>query len=169
MPKPAKKRPATDRERKALTFHGIDINLSWTDQDWASAHLPGVRIAARLLRDNDVELEEHLAIFASNGVVPDMLDGWKRLLKGVVPRWSDRVIVTGLRNIAWDDGLAETMCEMYEELSAYIEGHSHTDEAMGAPPEIKDLVDMIPRVDALLKGAKQDRKAQVAALKAQQS
>jgi hypothetical protein len=93
----------------------------------------------------------------------------KRLLKGVVPRWSDRVIVTGLRNIAWDDGLAETMCEMYEELSAYIEGHSHTDEAMGAPPEIKDLVDMIPRVDALLKGAKQDRKAQVAALKAQQS
>jgi hypothetical protein len=42
------------------------------------AHLPGVRIAARLLRDNDVELEEHLAIFASNGVVPVMLDGWIR-------------------------------------------------------------------------------------------
>jgi hypothetical protein len=65
----------------------------------------------------------------------------KRLLKGVVPRWSDRVIVTGLRNIAWDDGLAEQICQQYEELSAYIEGHSHTDEAMGAPPEIKDLVE----------------------------
>lgn len=84
----------------------------------------------------------------------------KRLLKGVVPRWSDRVIVTGLRNIAWDDGLIDEMCEMYEELSAYIEGHSHTDEAMGAPPEIKDLADMIPRVDALIKGAKRDKKAQ---------
>ncbi|WP_027555926.1 AAA family ATPase [Bradyrhizobium sp. Cp5.3] len=34
----------------------------------------------------------------------------KRLLKGVVPRWSDRVIVTGLRNIAWDDALVERMC-----------------------------------------------------------
>lgn len=84
----------------------------------------------------------------------------KRLLKGVVPRWSDRVIVTGLRNVAWDDSLVEKMCEMYEELSAYIEGHSHTDEAMGAPPEIKDLAEMIPRVDALVKGAKQDKKAQ---------
>ena len=57
MPKRAKKRPATDRERKALTFDGIDIKLDWTDQDWARAHLTGVRIAARLLRNNDVELE----------------------------------------------------------------------------------------------------------------
>jgi hypothetical protein len=84
----------------------------------------------------------------------------KRLLKGVVPRWSDRVIVTGLRNIAWDDGLVEKMCEMYEELSAYIEGHSHTDEAMGAPPEIKDLAEMIARADTLMKSAKQDKKSQ---------
>ncbi len=87
-----------------------------------------------------------------------------RLMKGVVPRWSDRVIVTGLRKIAWDSGLVEKMCETYEELSTYIEGHSHTDEAMGAPPEIKDLADMIPRVDALIKAAKQDKKAQQAAI-----
>jgi hypothetical protein len=86
----------------------------------------------------------------------------KKLLKGVVPRWSDRVIVTGLRNVAWDDGLAEQFCLLYEELSAYIEGHSHTDEAMGAPPEFKDLSDMIPRVEALIKLAKQDKKAQQA-------
>ncbi|MEY9748857.1 energy-coupling factor transporter ATP-binding protein EcfA2 [Bradyrhizobium japonicum] len=87
----------------------------------------------------------------------------KRLLKDVVPRWSDRVIVTGFRNIAWDDDLVESMCGIYEELSAYIEGHSHTDEAMGAPPEIKDLAEMIPRVDALIKTAKRDRKTQLAA------
>lgn len=83
----------------------------------------------------------------------------KRLLKNVVPRWSDRVIVTGLRNIAWDDGLVEQMCQFYEELSAYIEGHSHTDEAMGAPPQVNDLVAMISKVEGLVKLAKRDKKA----------
>lgn len=34
---------------------------------------------------------------------------------------------------------------------------------MGAPPEIRDRAEMIPRVDALIKGAKQDRKAKLAA------
>jgi hypothetical protein len=82
----------------------------------------------------------------------------KKLLKNVVPRWSDRVIVTGLRNVAWDDGLVEDLCSIYEELSKYIEGHSHTDEATGAPPEIKDLEQMIIRVETLIKRAKQDRK-----------
>jgi hypothetical protein len=57
----------------------------------------------------------------------------KRFLKGVVPRWEDRVIVAGLRKIAWDDTLAERLCSIFEELSAYIEGHSHTDEAVGVP------------------------------------
>jgi hypothetical protein len=82
----------------------------------------------------------------------------KRLLKNVVPRWNDRVIVTGLRNVAWDDELVEDFCSIYEELSRYIEGHSHTDEATGAPPESKDLEQMIIRVEALLKRAKQEKK-----------
>jgi hypothetical protein len=38
----------------------------------------------------------------------------KRLLKGVVPRWSDRVIVTGLKKISWDDGLVDEFVETYE-------------------------------------------------------
>jgi hypothetical protein len=83
----------------------------------------------------------------------------KRLLKGVISRWEDRVIVTGLRKVAWDDALAEELCCVFEELSAYIEGHSHTDEAMGAPAEIDDLAQMIGRVDALISKAKKDKKA----------
>lgn len=86
----------------------------------------------------------------------------KRLLKGVIPRWEDRVIVTGLRKIAWDDALAEELCCVFEELSAYIEGHSHTDEAMGAPAEIDDLAKMIGWVDALIGKAKKDKKAAAA-------
>jgi hypothetical protein len=82
----------------------------------------------------------------------------KKLLKNVVPRWSDRVIVTGLRNVAWDEGLVEDLCSIYEELSKYIEGHSHTDEATGAPPEIKDLEQMIIRVENLIRRARQEKK-----------
>lgn len=81
----------------------------------------------------------------------------KRLFKGVVPRWSDRVIVTGLRKVSWDNALVDEMVDMYEDLSSYIEGHSHTDEAMGAPPEIGDLEQRISRIDALIKRARPDR------------
>lgn len=86
----------------------------------------------------------------------------KRLFKGVVPRWSDRVIVTALKKVAWDERLADELVTVYEELSAYIEGHSHTDEAQGAPPEIKDLQKRIEEVDALLRRAKTERSAKSA-------
>jgi hypothetical protein len=78
----------------------------------------------------------------------------KKLFNGVVPRWSDRVIVTGLRKVAWDDALVEELVDVYEELSKYIEGHSHTDEATGAPVELKDLDKMVQSVDGLIKRAK---------------
>jgi hypothetical protein len=87
----------------------------------------------------------------------------KKFLKGGIPRWEDRVIVTGLRNIAWDDNLAEQLCSIFEELSAYIEGHSHTDEAMGAPAEIDDLTKMIDRVDSVVGAAKGVKKTKPAA------
>ena len=41
----------------------------------------------------------------------------KRLLKGVAPRWEDRVIVTGLRRINWDDGKVEELCVMCQSAS----------------------------------------------------
>lgn len=81
----------------------------------------------------------------------------KRLFKGVVPRWSDRVIVTALPKIWWDDAHVKDLCALYEELSAYIDGHSHTDEAMGAPPTVKMLSDMIARVEELLGRIKKDK------------
>lgn len=81
----------------------------------------------------------------------------KKLFKLVVPRWEDRVIVTALRKVTWDTALVDEMVDMYEELSAYIEGPSHTDEAMGAPPEPKDLEQNITRLEALIKHARAER------------
>ena len=82
----------------------------------------------------------------------------KFLLKGVVPRWNDRVIVGGLNKVAWDDGLADDIVGMFEELSKHIEGHTHTEEAMGAPPEVKDLEKAIARVTDLVRRAREERK-----------
>ena len=65
--------------------------------------------------------------------------------------------MTALRRIAWDHTLADALVDKYEELSAYIEGHSHTDEATGAPPEIKDLEEQIVAIDALIKRARLER------------
>ncbi|HWT29459.1 MAG TPA: hypothetical protein VN240_00350 [Propylenella sp.] len=81
----------------------------------------------------------------------------KRLFKGVVPRWEDRVIVTGLRNVNWDNQEVERLCTVFEELSGYIEGHSHTDEAMGAPPKVSDLEGRIAEVESIIKWAKPPR------------
>jgi hypothetical protein len=81
----------------------------------------------------------------------------KKLLKGVVPRWEDRVIVTALSKVNWDNALIDELIEMYEDLSTYIEAHSHTDEARGAPPETSDLEERIARLDGFIKRAKAER------------
>ncbi|MEA3062482.1 MAG: hypothetical protein QOJ94_2263 [Sphingomonadales bacterium] len=78
----------------------------------------------------------------------------KRLFKEAVPRWSDQVRVTTLRQINWDNEQVEKICLMFEELSRYMEGHSHTDEGMGAPPQLADLEQRIEEVEALVKWAK---------------
>ena len=79
------------------------------------------------------------------------------LLKQVVNRWSDRIIVTSLKKVNWDDGLVADIISAYEDLSTFIEGHSHTEEKAGAPPEPNQLVEMIARVDELIKRARRER------------
>jgi hypothetical protein len=87
----------------------------------------------------------------------------KRLFKEAVPRWSDQVRVTTLRQINWDNEQVEKICLLFEDLSRYVEGHSHSDEAMGAPPEVADLEQRIEQVEALIKWAKTQRPKATAA------
>jgi hypothetical protein len=79
------------------------------------------------------------------------------LLKQVVNRWSDRIIVTGLKNINWQDALITDIINTFEELSAYMLGHSHTEEKTGAPPEPKNLEDMIAKVNDVIKRTKPNK------------
>lgn len=79
------------------------------------------------------------------------------LMKQVVTRWTDRVIVTGLKKINWDEALISDIIKAFEDASAIMEGHSHTEERAEAPPEPKVLEDMVARVKDLIKRAKSDK------------
>lgn len=80
-----------------------------------------------------------------------------RLLKETVQRWSEQIRVTALRNVNWDSAKVEDICALYEDLSRYIDAHSHSDEVTGAPPELSDLEEKIAAVDSLISWAKAKR------------
>lgn len=79
------------------------------------------------------------------------------LFKQVVNRWTDRIIVTALKRVNWDQDAVAEIEALYEELSAIIEGHTHTEERTGAPAEPADLERLIERVDGLINRIKKDR------------
>ena len=79
------------------------------------------------------------------------------LFKNVVNRWTDRIIVTALKRVNWDQAAVAEIERLYEELSAIIEGHTHTEERAGAPAEPSDLEGYITRVDDLIKSIRKDR------------
>ena len=81
----------------------------------------------------------------------------RHVLKQVVNRWSDRVMVTSLKKINWDDTLVADIITTFEGLSGFIEGHSRTEERAEAPPVLRQLEEMIDKVDNLIKRAKRER------------
>lgn len=155
---------------------GVEVEAHWIDRDDATGK-PGKVVlgdapVTMKAYDTAEKAKEHLAeakkLVGSKQVdqVRAGMDALRRtieeavvkkLFKGVVPRWSDRVIVTGLRNVNWDDEEVEKLCAMYEDLSGYVSGHSHPDESMGAPPKVSDLEGRINEVEAIIKWARRDR------------
>ena len=81
----------------------------------------------------------------------------RKVFKDIVPRWSDQVRVTTLRKVNWDNAKVDELCHLYEDLSRHIEGHSHTDDAAGAPVQITDLEARIAQVRQLIVWARADR------------
>ena len=80
------------------------------------------------------------------------------LLKQVVTRWVDRIMVTALKKVNWDSDLVAAIIKAYEDLSEFIEGHSHTEERAGAPPDLEQFEEIIKRVEKLICRARKERK-----------
>ncbi|MGO4134638.1 AAA family ATPase [Rhizobium brockwellii] len=76
------------------------------------------------------------------------------LFKEVVRRWTDRVMITALKKINWDNGLADEIVEIFEACSAIMEGHSHTEAGTEAPPTPEKLEELIVRTKELIRLAK---------------
>ncbi|MER9570294.1 hypothetical protein NKI77_14155 [Mesorhizobium opportunistum] len=79
------------------------------------------------------------------------------LLKQVVRRWDDRIMVTALRRVMWDQILIEEIIEVFEMCSAMMEGHSHTEAGTEAPPTIEKLGQLVERAKAIITKAKPDK------------
>jgi hypothetical protein len=79
------------------------------------------------------------------------------LFKEVVRRWTDRVMVTALKKVSWDNGLVDEIVEVFEACSAMMEGHSHTEAGTEAPPTPAKLEELIQKTKQLIRLAKTTR------------
>jgi hypothetical protein len=153
---------------------GVDLQKHWIDRDDSGPGVITLNDCPALSKDYDSPSRARSHLDKANAargsereravrdgmgdlrrVVEEIVA--KKLLKDVVPRWNDRVIVTALPKINWDNALADQFVSIYEHLSRYIVGHSHSDEAMGAPPEPSELQALIERVDDLIRRARPNR------------
>lgn len=104
-----------------------------------SAQVELVRKGANQLRRTIEEIVPHL------------------LLKQVVKRWEDRIMVTALKRISWDDALVGEIIDVFERCSEVMEGHSHTEAGTEAPPTVASLANLIERTKAIIAKARVDR------------
>jgi ATPase subunit of ABC transporter with duplicated ATPase domains len=80
------------------------------------------------------------------------------LLKEVVQRFSERISVGRLKDVVWDDAVAQAVVEKTDLLSRYIEGHSRSDEYAAVKPSPQLLLDEIEAFEELRKQHRKARK-----------
>jgi hypothetical protein len=58
-----------------MSFKGKKVKFDWTNEEWAAAFLPTVRLALAALEKDEKEFEEAMGKAMRDGIVPDLLDG----------------------------------------------------------------------------------------------
>lgn len=58
-----------------ITFDAVDIKFEHSNEQWALAHLPQVRIASILVNKNERDITETIDRMAKQGIAPELLDG----------------------------------------------------------------------------------------------
>jgi hypothetical protein len=67
-------KPAMPAERNAMKFLAQKIRFAWTDEAWASTHLPAIRAAVNLLQQEDTGLEASVLSLNRRGKALDLRD-----------------------------------------------------------------------------------------------
>ncbi|RYE49815.1 MAG: hypothetical protein EOP24_00820 [Hyphomicrobiales bacterium] len=130
--------PTTTMQYRKTTFAEAALAAAKTSAGSVQEEL--VRKGAGQLRRTIEEIVPHL------------------LFKDVVRRWTDRIVVTALKKVSWDNAVADEAVEIFEACSAIMEGHSHTEGGTGAPPTYDDLEKLIERTKELIRSARAERK-----------
>ncbi|CDX24494.1 hypothetical protein MPL3356_400098 [Mesorhizobium plurifarium] len=75
MSRKGKKRPASQEERNSMTWKGTKDDLfKWTNDEWSIRHLPQVRIASLVMKQDHEQLRTTMADICETGAVSDMLE-----------------------------------------------------------------------------------------------
>lgn len=80
----------------------------------------------------------------------------KHMFKGAVNRWDERIKIASIKEVSWSEQLADDLYKAFEDLSRFVEAHSHSD-AKEPPPTPVDLQREISRVQGLIARAKAKR------------
>jgi hypothetical protein len=159
---------------EAATQHAIEPTLHWVQRSDGKPGRVAENDAPSTMKINETTSRAEAALLQAKGLAGSAQEDAirkgmghlrrtieevvvRKLFKDTVPRWTDQVRVTTLRKVHWDNAKVEDACVLYEELSRHIDGHSHTDEAIGAPPTTDDLAGYIGRVAEWIKWAKSER------------
>lgn len=73
----------------------------------------------------------------------------EKLFKKVVSRYEDRIRISRLKDIKFNPTALEEIQHKHEELSAYIEGHSHSDIVRQDSPKIEELEKELQYIESL--------------------
>jgi hypothetical protein len=87
-------------------------NTNFAEDSLAAAKVAAGSEQERLVRQGAGQLRRTV-----EEIVPQYL------FKEVVRRWTDRVMVTALKKVRWDNALADDLVEVFEACSAIMEGH----------------------------------------------
>jgi hypothetical protein len=121
-------------------------NTNFAEESLAKAKVASGSDQERLVRQGAGQLRRTV-----EEIVPQYL------FKEVVRRWTDRVVVTALKKVSWDNALVDELVEIFESCSAIMEGHSHTEAAAQAPPTPAKLEELIQRAKELIRRARISR------------
>jgi energy-coupling factor transporter ATP-binding protein EcfA2 len=121
-------------------------NTNFAEDSLAKAKVTSGSEQERLVRQGAAQLRRTV-----EEIVPQYL------FKEVVRRWTDRVMVTSLKKVNWDNALVDELVEIFEACSAIMEGHSHTEAGTQAPPTPVKLEALIRSTKDLIRRAKVNR------------
>jgi hypothetical protein len=74
------------------------------------------------------------------------------LFKDVVARYRENLMLTKVKQISWDNAVADKIDALFEELSRHVEGHSHSESYSGGMPDAAQLTKLAGRVDEVIAG-----------------